>query len=198
VTSFEHDRAWEAWCRDKVLAPFHATCSHQGRFVFIDKSRCSTIMQKRFEVDTVVQRRGGTGSYMIEEKMTRAPKGGGQFPSFCLETQSCTVPGRESDGWMIYGEADYLLYGFQRQHGADDVWMDDLRAWSCTRFRLYLIDFQALKKWFWPRVESFHLHVMPKTLNRTAMRLVPISAVEDGVGFRVFDVPLIIPAERAA
>ena len=177
MNDFERDKEFERWCRDNILFWFHLASSLDGRFVFVDKSRCSTILQKRFAVDTIAQRRDG-GSIMIEEKMTRYPRRGGELPNFFFETESCTVVGRETPGWMVYGEADCLLYGFQ------------LEPHPSEHFRLYLIDFQRLKEWFWPRAEEFRRYVMPNTVNHTAGRLVPIRRVESDVGFRAFETPL--------
>ena len=99
----------------------------------------------------------------IEEKIVRWP--GYRYADFCLETQSCTVPGHELPGWMFYGEADYLLYCFQLDDGALDAW---------------LIDFPKLYEWFWPRESTYPVFQM-KTRNRTRGRKVPVADVHRSV-----------------
>lgn len=161
--SFDRDNAWQRGVRDRVLAPgFYGKFSLNGRYVFMDKGRLATILQKRFAVDTIVQARDGA-AVCIEEKIVRWP--GRRYDAFVLETQSCTVPGHESAGWMTYAEADYLLYCFAQSN-------DDL---DC-----YLIDFPKLQDWFWQHDDEFPTFQM-ETENRTAGRVVPIKAIEENV-----------------
>ncbi len=147
-----------------MLAPhFYGVYAINGRYVTIDKGRLAHVLQRRFAVDTIVQ--GSNGSAIcIEEKIVRWP--GYHYQSFCLETNSCTVPGHESDGWMVYGKADYLLYCFQLEDGGLDCW---------------LIDFAKLQEWFWPLKEMFPTFLMSETLNKTCGRLVPIEDVRTNV-----------------
>lgn len=159
---FHSDDAFQRSVRDQILVPQFYETRCNGRFVMLDKGRFSTMLQRRFAVDTVVQSRDGS-AVAIEEKIVRWP--GYPYQSYCLETDSCTVPGRESKGWMHYAEADYLFYCFQQEDGG---------------LLADLIEFQALKVWFWQRAETFKTFQMT-TRNRTAGRLVPIHAVRDAV-----------------
>lgn len=158
MNDFYDDDAWQRQQRDEILAPgFYKQYAHDGRYVFVDKGRLKSIMRKR-AVDTIVQGKKGT-AVCFEEKIVRWP--GFVYPAFFLETESCTIEGLESSGWMVYGEADFLFYCFQQENG-------DLLC--------YLIDFPALKAWFWPLESTFRGHRM-STRNRTFGRLVPISVV---------------------
>jgi hypothetical protein len=165
VNDFRRDDDWQRSVRGLALAPFYGKHSREGRYVFIEKSRWSMLVQKRMAVDTVMQSKRG-GSVAIEEKLTRPPKNGRRFVNFFLETQSCTVLGRESEGWMRYGEADFLLYCFVRHDGGVDG---------------HAINFQKLKAWFWRHHERYRIYTMPKTINRTRGRLVPIRDVHGAV-----------------
>ena len=177
MNDFERDDAWQRELRDRLLAPhFYSLFAFDGRYVFIDKGRLATTFQKRFAVDTIVQGRKGAG-LCIEEKIVRWPKvkqpDGSWRPrdrpytAFCLETKSCTKAGWESDGWMVYGESDYLLYCFANK---------DESALDC-----YLIDFPALQAWFWPRADSFSDFQMRDTINESAGKVVPIADVQGAV-----------------
>ena len=148
-----------------MLQHLYGSFACEGRYVFIDKSRCSTLLQKRLAVDTVIQRDGGR-SVCLEEKIVRW-KDGRTLTRLFLETQSCTVPGHESPGWMEYGEADYLVYCFECGDGSLDC---------------YIIDFARLRHWFWQRADHYHRFVMPHTSNKTAGRLVPVADVVSDVG----------------
>lgn len=168
---FQRDNAWQQAIRDRVLAPFYGEHSRDGRYVFIDKGRWATLVQKRMAVDTVLQSAKHGGAIAIEEKIARPLRNGRRRDMFCLETQSCTNPDFESNGWMVYGEADYLFYCFVQHDDAIDG---------------YMIDFQALKKWFWLHAAQYKLFTMVDTINRTQGRLVPIHDVCNAVPtFRV-------------
>ncbi len=162
MSDFHRDDAWQKGMRDAILAPhFYGKYAMEGRYVFVDKGRLATLLQKRYAVDTICQGRGGR-AVCIEEKIVRWP--GYVYSAYTLETQSCTKPGRESDGWMVYGEADYLLYCFATEN-------NDLNC--------HLIDFPRLKKWFWPRLGRFHDFGPLPTLNATNGKKVPIIDVDE-------------------
>lgn len=158
MNDFVRDNEWQRQKRDKILAPgFYEKYATAGRYVFVDKGRFATILQKRYAVDTIVQAGGGK-AVCIEEKIVRWP--GYHYKAFCLETDSCTKPGYESKGWMHYGEADYLFYCFEQEDGSLDT---------------HLLDFQELKDWFWPRVHMFDDFGPLKTLNATKGKKVPVA-----------------------
>lgn len=160
--SFHRDNAWQRQVRDKILGPgFYGAYALDGRYVFLDRGRLVTLLQKRFAVDTIIQGRDGA-AFCIEEKIVRWPSSGKAHTAFALETDSCTKPGHKSPGWMHYGKADFLLYCFQLQN-------DDL---DC-----HLIDFPVLQRWFWEREDEFHVFGPLKTLNASKGRLVPIDRV---------------------
>lgn len=169
MSDFDRDNEWQRGVRDRVLAPhFYGKYAAEGRYVFIDKGRMALILQKRYAVDTVLQGRDGA-AVCIEEKIVRWP--GYPYTAYALETHSCTKPGRESEGWMRYAKADYLLYCF---HQADD-------GLIC-----HLIDFPALQAWFTPLEETFPTFGPLATLNASKGRVVPISAVASGVKTKTF------------
>lgn len=160
--SFDADNAWQRGVRNRILVPlFYRKHSADGRYVFLDKGRIADVLQRKHEVDTIIQSRDG-GVVAVEEKIVRWK--GKVYDKFFLETKSCTNVGHESDGWMVYGSADYLFYCFSRDERDS--------ALDC-----YLVDFQKLKEWFWPRCERWSEFVMPFTPNHTAGRLTPIAEV---------------------
>jgi hypothetical protein len=160
---FERDNAWQRKVRDLVLAPgFYGSYAQEGRYVFVDKGRLSTKLQREYAVDTIVQGKDGA-ALCIEEKIVRWPAKGEPYTAYTLETDSCTVPGREKDGWMKYAQADFLLYAFQ--------WPD--------RLVVHLIDFPKLQAWFWPKAESFKATVTEQ-INHTRCRIVPFAALDSG------------------
>lgn len=176
MNDFERDNAWQRKVRDAVLAPqLYGRRSFGGRYIFLDKGRFATLLQKRLAADTILQTKGN-GVVAVEEKLVRWP--GYKYTAFCLETHSCTVPGRESPGWMKYGEADYLLYGFVQEDNGIDC---------------HLIDFPALRAWFEPREMEFDTFGPLETLNRTVGRKVPIARVHEAV--KVHQFKLLPPTE---
>jgi hypothetical protein len=160
--NFSAANAWQQMQRDRYLIHFYQKYSLNGRYVFIDKSACSTLLQKQLAVDTIFQSARNGASLCIEEKIDS----GTARINFALETDSCTVKGREKPGWMHYAQADYLLYAFVRAEGG---------------LKVYLIDFAKLREWFWQVYEQYRYYVMPNTINHTGIRLVPIRDVEQNV-----------------
>jgi hypothetical protein len=123
--------------------------------------RLATTLQKRFAVDTVMQRKNGQ-AVCIEEKIVR-----GHYDKVTLETMSCTVPGRESEGWMRYGKADWLVWAMCKEDG---------------NLLVHVFDFPALQEAFWSAAHLFEEHITGQR-NRTASRKVPIDWIkQQGVG----------------
>lgn len=143
--------------RDTFLVHFYQKYSVEGRYVFIDKSACSTILQTQLAVDTIFQS-SHDKSICVEEKIEQWP--GWKRSKFALETRSCTVVGREKPGWMHYARADYLLYAFAYE---GDSGLD-----------VFLINFPKLREWFWGLPTRYPSHVMKHTLNHTEFEKVPI------------------------
>ena len=164
MNDFERDDQWQRQMRDSILVPqFYEQYSTDRRYVLLDKGRFAGLLQKRMAVDTIVQSRDGA-VVAIEEKIVRWK--GRVYTKFFLETNSCTKPGRESDGWMAYGKADYLLYCFEQEDGS---------------LVAYLVEFPKLCEWFWQVFQMFSPHRMQGTLNETEGRLVDIETVRKNV-----------------
>lgn len=160
MSNWQNDDAWQKGIRDRFMPPIYRQWTIEGRFVFFEKSKCSTLIQKRAAVDTALQTRRDL-SVCIEEKFARWP--GYTYTAFFLETDSCTLPHKHSKGWMHYALADQLLYAFV-QNGEKEL-------------DAYLIkDFQKLKEWFWTVYEKYPESTMPGD-NRTRGRVVPIKDV---------------------
>jgi hypothetical protein len=151
VNDFRQNNEWQLHKRDKILVPFFYEKYYAGRYRFANAA------EQRAGIDTIVQ--GKNGPRTIEEKIVEWI--GEPYRSFALETESCTLPGSERDGWMKTGTAQLLLYCFENQDGDLDPW---------------LIAFQELKDWFWPVAESFYgFHLEER--NRSRGRVVPIRDV---------------------
>lgn len=162
MSRFHFDNEAQRRVRDLVLGPgFYGPHSRDGRYVYIDKGRLATILQKRFAVDTIMQRINGDAA-CVEEKIVRD-----EYTALTLETMSCTVPGHESDGWMVYGQADLLNWSMCRRDG---------------NLMVHLFDFPKLQEVFWPAVDQFE-EGFTEQHNRTAYRKVPIAWIKArGVG----------------
>jgi hypothetical protein len=165
MSRFDDDNAGQKRVRDLVIGPgLYGPFSQDGRYVYIDKGRLATILQKQFAVDTIVQSTNGS-AVCIEEKIVRWP--GYRYESLTLETKSCTIPGYEADGWMSYGQADILNYAMCQRDGNVEV---------------TLIPFQKLQAAFWPNVDNFKETVTSQH-NRTACRVVPLKWISQHVGY---------------
>jgi len=164
MSRFHDDNEAQRRVRDLVIGPgLYGVYAQDGRYVYIDKGRLALLLQKQFAVDTIVQSRKGD-AVCIEEKIVRWP--GYAHTSLTLETKSCTIPGLESDGWMVYGKADLLNYAMCQEDG---------------NVLVHLIDFAKLQKVFWPVHQQFRETVTEQN-NRTACRVVPLKWIKDQVG----------------
>ena len=168
MSRFRDDNSQQQRVRDAVLGPgLYGPHSLDGRYVYLDKGRLATILQKRYAVDTFMQSKNGA-ALAIEEKIVRWP--GKKYEAITLETKSCTVPGHESDGWMVYGKADWLHWV---------MCQDDGTVLS------YFMPFPKLQKIFWEALEE-NEHIFPKTTttqhNRTECRVVNLAWIRDAVG----------------
>jgi len=151
------------------LKSFYAIKAFEGRYVFINKE--SGAIGKELQnknIDTIMQITDNKEIY-IEEKIVRWK--GKKYDAFTLETDSCTVKGKEKDGWMKYGNFDYLFYGFVQN---DDT------------IELYVIPFQRLKKWFWENYNNYPITITDQ-INKTMCRIVKIEDVKRNVGLKKFN-----------
>lgn len=160
---FHKDDAFQREIRNRILVPEFYGRRMNGHFVFMDKGRLANVMQRRWAVDTIAQTSHGE-AVSIEEKIVRWK--GRHYTAVCLETRSCTVPGREKTGWMEYGRADYLLYCFQQPEP--------------EKLRCVLVEFQPLKRWFWPIRDRWPATETDQ-INKTRSRVVPIEDIRRAV-----------------
>ncbi len=180
MSRFHTDDGLQKGVRDAVIGPgLYGPHSLDGRYIFLDKGRLATILQRRYSVDTILQTQSGE-AVAIEEKIVRWP--GYKYDSLTLETKSCTVPGHESDGWMVYGDADWLNYAMCQEDGS---------------VLCYFIKFPELKDAFWRDVDLFQ-ETRTTQHNKTVCRLVPLHWIHVNVGVFPPDGRLIKPTPEGA
>ena len=174
----EDDR-WQREMRDEFLV--RQFYSKAFNYQFFD-AESGMVMQKR-HVDTAVQWKKDGAIYYIDEKIVRWPvdKQGNikdrGYDAMFLETTSCSNEGRESKGWMVDSEADWLLYCFAMRPPA--------RGLDC-----HLVPMQPLKEWFWPREQTFIYHRLEER-NRSIGRIVKIRAIHAALKCRQFTIQLM-------
>lgn len=180
MNQFNRDDRWQRECRDQFLKPFYSWLS-SGRFVFLDRGPLVKELQTQMHVDTFLQDCDG---YLIgiDEKLVRWP--GYEYTHYTLETQSCTVPGRLSKGWMYSSKCDLLVYCFQRPN---------------DRCVVHTIPFKNLQTWFFEssRFSRYERWVSDQ-INRTECYKVPIADVFASVpNCRKYELPLATLASAA-
>ena len=175
---FQHDWFFGVRQYRHLLDAFYQQYCYEQRYVFVDRSRCSNLLQREWKVDTMVQK-DAQCSLAIEEKIVKWPANNTPYTAFFLETRSCTNKDHESDGWMKTSQADLLFYAFEIQ----DVGLV-----------AYLLDFPRLQHWFWhdylPSLPhpGYGLSIMPGA-NRTEGRLVAIATVVKQIRSECFLLP---------
>ena len=158
MNNFMKDNNWQLQIREKLLKPFYTKRAYEGRFIFADKGRLADILQKEMDVDTVIQKKDNS-ILAIEEKIVRYP--GYKYTSYTLELMSCTVKGREREGWMYYSRCDVLLYCFVQEDGSIEA---------------HAIPFPPLQEWFMDNYKNYK-STITKQINHTECKLVPIADV---------------------
>lgn len=174
MSEFAHDDAWGKQVRDDLVLPLYRRWCPEGRYVLADEGPVAERINKG-GVDTILQLPGNRIA-TVDEKIVRWP--GYVHDAYALEEWSCTVPGRERDGWMAHPGAAWLLYVFVLDEAA-------------TSGEAHLIPFARLQKWFYER-DRFAGYRTSTTdqVNRSQSRLVPVADVWREVpGVSVHDCP---------
>ena len=169
MNQFEVDLQHSESQRNK-LRDFYSIKAHEGRYIFINKDKLISKWLQDNAVDTIMQISNRDEVY-IEEKIVRWK--GKKYEAMTLEVMSCTVPGREKDGWMKYAKADILAYGFEQEDGSVE---------------LYIMNLFKLKDWFWKNVKNYAT-TTTEQINRTVCKVVPIKDIQENVGFKKFLIP---------
>jgi len=161
MNNFYADDNWQRQVRNRTLAPYYKNISNDGRFVFLDKGKLATRLQREFAIDTVLQGKGNS-VFGIEEKIVRWP--GYKYTAYTLETMSCTVTGHEKKGWMHYSTCDYLLYCFVQADSKSII--------------AHLIPFPKLQTWFFEEDKylAYRSNITDQN-NHTETKIVPIKDV---------------------
>lgn len=164
MNEFIRDNERQKIYRDKLLKPFYKNKGFENRFVFVDKGKLADILQKEFAVDTILQI-NDNAIKGIEEKIVNWP--GYKYIYYTLETMSCTVPGREKQGWMHYGKCDILLYCFIQEDETIEA---------------HAIPFNKLQTWFFKNDNyKKYKSTITEQINHTECKLVPIKDVFNNV-----------------
>jgi hypothetical protein len=146
LNELESDDLWQRGVFDRLLAPVLREHSYRNQIVFIPfESPVAKMLQLRAGIDAVVQTPHGN-MLSLEVKIVRWPGVREGQPSrthwrdFFLETDSCTIPGREAKGWFLTSQAEILLWCQCSQR--EDV----LRCWP--------LPFSPLRTWYMRNVLS--------------------------------------------
>lgn len=152
--------------RDRLLKPYYEKVF--DGFVFLDgQNDAAQVLQRTGKVDTLAIHNNKL--LLLEEKIVR-PRTGSPYTAICIETDSCTVEGHESPGWIHTSRADWLFY----------CWvLDDNKG------ELNIISFPQLREWF----ASTDTSIFPTTTtdehNRTRCKVIDIDHLKrDGVEVR--------------
>jgi hypothetical protein len=174
MTDFHRDNAWQRTVRDAVLVPGFYERFFPKRYALIDGNDEASRSLQVCGIDTVVSLGGAL--MFVEEKIVRFKIDRGPYTAFAIETESCTVDGRKSDGWIKKTSlTDRLLYCFATREERPDL--------DC-----YWLGFAALQAWFIPREENYPRFGPLPTLNKSAGRVVPIDDVLTAIGGRLLTV----------
>lgn len=121
--------------------------------------------QTKGKYDVLIEIRPGVLS-SIEIKTVREPEGRPPYTAIYAETESCSLPGMVTPGWMRESEAEFLLYG-----------LEDIAG---RKIKFYLYQFPPMKLWFWDQLRSnsrrWPIH-RNQDENQTQGRIVPFADI---------------------
>ncbi len=141
--TFQEDNEWQRHMRDTVLVPQFYEARLKGRFLLLDGDDVlATYIQRVHGADTIAIMPSGK-LVSIEEKIVRLRRDGKQHDAFFIETESCTLVGKEKPGWMTYSQADFMLYCMETATAGLDC---------------HLFEMGFFKEWFWLNEQTFPLH----------------------------------------
>ena len=159
-----------------ILDPLLHEASN-GRVVYFDTGRLALDCQKKYG-DLVIQDKNTSALWSIELKAELRK-------SDNLFLEHWSNGSQYTPGWMVYLDADLLLYHFLESN------------------ELYIIKFQHLKRWFHfgdgfkdgkpyqyrPACERFPLKMQTKyeQKNNTLGRCVPINVIQNEVGLKLIN-----------
>lgn len=159
----------EKHIKSRILPTLEKEFAVKGKVIYLRDSHCSLYIQKNVHIDAIAD--NGEKSVGIEIKTVNSTEK--YYTRLFAETRSCTLPGRESNGWMHINtkgesggsEADLLAYVFLRRNRS---------------LEMYVYDLPQFKQWFWQCVPTckWQLWTMPDQ-NMTEGYLVPLLEIQN-------------------
>lgn len=150
----------------KDVMPLVRKYAHQGQFVVTDKGLLSVVLQKEAG-DILFNQYKGEGLVVvgIEVKTDTTP-----YYNFFLEVWSNRS--RETVGWMHTMKCDYLWYYFKGRNTMYSIDLPRLQKWAFEERNIYKYELKQA--------------IVPKQLNDSWGHCVPITVIEEEVGFKTF------------
>lgn len=148
------------------LDPLYARLTNKGYYHLFDYDDINGRMHQQHGADAEHDNYKRSRRLLDEHKLVQYPENGEPLWRFCMETWSCTLPGKWSDGWMYTSIADNLFYGFE------------IPLFPVPVVDMFLIyTFQEVKRWFWQQDLTRYDITTQKTENKTRSVLVPIADI---------------------
>ena len=168
--SFKNDLDYSQEQQEK-LKELYRNEAFEGRFTFVEKgdgykSQGSLNIQTEFGIDTIFQT-SDKESVLVEEKFRKQLR-----DDIVVETLSCSVEGREKDGWIHTSKADFLNYV-----------MDD----GDGTLHCYIMSMKELREFFFKN-ENRYPKRNTTQINRTVFCPIPIKDLEQNIQIKHFTV----------
>ena len=169
--------------KDVLLKDYWGKISFEGRFVLTG----SEFLQKTHGIDVIIQTKNDESDIKIDTKHVR-----GNYTRLFIEELSCSVEGREKDGWLIKenGHPDYIIHVMNPLCSKcyDDCNICD----KPIRNNMigYLSNFKKLRNWYLLNYkEDQFCNENPlftnKQINKTTGRNIPVSTLKNVADTRV-------------
>ena len=165
--------------KDIMLKPYFSRLAFEGRFILTN----SEMLQKRLGIDAIIQIGNDFNEISIDTKHIA-----GDYNRLFIEEMSCSVEGREKEGWGIRkkGLPDYIMHVLHPAcngctHRGETCMMCNYSFEKHTAPRAYITSTSKLQQWYLPKmqngeIERYKLYTSTQ-INKTTGRNIPIETM---------------------
>lgn len=165
--------------KDILLKDYWRSLSFEGRFIFTN----SMMLQKTLGIDVILQVGSDNKEITIDTKHVK-----GDYKQLFIEEMSCSIKGREREGWGIKkeGTPDYIMHVL---HPICNGCQGDCNTCTYTIEHIsgaYITKTSKLQEWYLPKLKKGELnkYKLQKTnqINQTTGRNIPIRIMMKEMG----------------
>ena len=179
--SFASDNYWSKKM-DVVLSDYWKHLAFEGRYIFTN----SKMLQQTLGIDVIIQLGSNDKEITIDTKHSR-----GSFDAVLLEAMSCTVKGKEKEGWGIKeeGRPDYIMHVMHDLCKGCNLNCSTCEYTASHITKAFITSAEGILQWYRPLFFSKQLSSFKsfttEQLNRTHGHIIPLRVAMKELGTTV-------------